>query len=99
MGVAKRTRKFATVKRVIGKRDERLKDNKNRALEAEAKKKKELITEIPQAPSSMFFQHNSSSSPTHMTLWFRGWDILTSQQPPLYRLTTFWSTQISSVTP
>ncbi|KAK4616035.1 rRNA-processing protein FCF1 [Fulvia fulva] len=64
MGVQKKTRKFATVKRVIGQRDARLKKNvlKNEAEDNKAKKTTdgELIREIPQVPSSMFFQANTA---------------------------------------
>jgi len=69
MGVAKRTRKFATVKRLIGKRDERRKTlaEKNAELEAE-KKKKEAVREIPQMPSSMFFEHNTALVPPYQVL-------------------------------
>lgn len=56
MGVQKKVRKFAAVKRVIGQRDARLKKNIV-AEEKQAEKKKgsgnELIREIPQVPSSM----------------------------------------------
>nr|OQO22608.1 hypothetical protein B0A51_09877 [Rachicladosporium sp. CCFEE 5018] len=63
MGVAKKVRKFATVKRVIGQRDARLKKNQETAADAQQNKKKpgdELIREIPQAPSNLFFQHNTA---------------------------------------
>ncbi|KFH47620.1 rRNA-processing protein-like protein [Hapsidospora chrysogenum ATCC 11550] len=74
MGVAKRTRKFAAVKRVISKRDDRLKANKAKA-EALAKEKAqkktvsgELVREAPQVPSHMFFQHNSALVPPYNVL-------------------------------
>ncbi|KAK6428958.1 rRNA-processing protein fcf1 [Oleoguttula sp. CCFEE 5521] len=63
MGVAKKVRKFATVKRVIGQRDARLKKNQETAADAQQKKKKTgdgMIREIPQAPSNLFFQHNTA---------------------------------------
>ncbi|WPH03632.1 rrna-processing protein fcf1 like protein [Acrodontium crateriforme] len=71
MGVQKKTRKFATVKRVIGQRDARLKKNiMKRDDETEKKKAKgdDLIREIPQAPSSMFFQHNEALQPPYQVL-------------------------------
>ncbi|ROW05940.1 hypothetical protein VPNG_08470 [Cytospora leucostoma] len=73
MGVAKNTRKFAQTKRVIGKRDDRLKENKDKADIVQETKKKatangELIREIPQAPSSMFFQHNTALVPPYQVL-------------------------------
>ena len=44
MGVAKRTRKYAKVKRVIGQKDARLKKNQQRAeLEAAKPKKDDLV--------------------------------------------------------
>lgn len=46
MGVQKKTRKFATVKRIIGQRDARLKKNQDKG-EMEAKKKDEdVIREV-----------------------------------------------------
>ncbi|KAF1824374.1 Fcf1-domain-containing protein [Dissoconium aciculare CBS 342.82] len=61
MGVQKKTRKFATVKRVIGQRDARLKKN-ILTNEGEPKKKEEdqLVRNVPRAPSNMFFQHNTA---------------------------------------
>jgi U3 small nucleolar RNA-associated protein 24 len=49
MGTAKRTRKFATVKRIISQRDDRLKKNIAKNEEANKKKRKqgdELIREV-----------------------------------------------------
>ncbi|KXT10219.1 hypothetical protein AC579_3739 [Pseudocercospora musae] len=72
MGVAKKTRKFAAVKRVIGQRDARLKKNiLKEEKEQESKKKDksgELVREIPQVPSSMFFQHNTALQPPYSVL-------------------------------
>ncbi|KAI5461265.1 hypothetical protein BGZ63DRAFT_414072 [Mariannaea sp. PMI_226] len=74
MGVAKKTRKFAQVKRVIGHRDARLKDNKIKeelaAKERAAKKtiNGELVREAPQMPSNMFFQHNTALVPPYNVL-------------------------------
>merc|ERR1712000_142726 len=75
MGVQKKTRKFAQVKRVLGKRDSRLKENiaKNEALQKEqAGKRKtitgELIREAPQVPSHMFFKHNEALVPPYNVL-------------------------------
>ncbi|KAK1829649.1 Fcf1-domain-containing protein [Podospora conica] len=70
MGVAKRTRKFATVKRLIGKRDDRRKTEaeKNVELELQKKKQQEAVREIPQMPSSMFFQHNTALVPPYNVL-------------------------------
>ncbi|PNY28386.1 rRNA-processing protein fcf1 [Tolypocladium capitatum] len=74
MGVAKKTRKFGQVKRVIGQRDARLKANEEKAeLEAKAKAKRktvngELVREAPQMPSNMFFQHNTALVPPYNVL-------------------------------
>ncbi|KAF1953961.1 rRNA-processing protein-like protein FCF1 [Byssothecium circinans] len=70
MGVAKKTRKFAQMKRVIGQRDARLKKNQMQG-EIEAQKKLEAEKakrEIPQAPSSMFFMANSALGPPYRVL-------------------------------
>ncbi|KAK3995100.1 Fcf1-domain-containing protein [Cladorrhinum sp. PSN332] len=69
MGVAKKTRKFAAVKRVIGKSDDRRKTEaqKNAAMEIK-KKEKEAVREIPQMPSSMFFEHNTALVPPYQIL-------------------------------
>ncbi|KAF4985783.1 hypothetical protein FDECE_16318 [Fusarium decemcellulare] len=73
MGVAKKTRKFGQVKRVIGRRDTRLKENIAKAeLAAKEKAKKtvngELVREAPQMPSNMFFQHNTALVPPYNVL-------------------------------
>jgi len=46
MGVQKKTRKFATVKRIIGQRDARLKKNQGKAEEESKKKDDEVIREV-----------------------------------------------------
>ncbi|KAH7166084.1 hypothetical protein EDB81DRAFT_641041 [Dactylonectria macrodidyma] len=74
MGVAKKTRKFGQVKRVIGRRDARLKENVAKAeLAAKEKAAKktaggELVREAPQMPSNMFFQHNTALVPPYNVL-------------------------------
>ncbi|KAI1319872.1 hypothetical protein F5Y16DRAFT_93176 [Xylariaceae sp. FL0255] len=74
MGVAKKTRKFATVKRIIGKRDSRLKQNAGKADAKNPQKSKtagpsnEVVRVIPQAPSSMFFAHNEALVPPYHVL-------------------------------
>ncbi|KAI9840804.1 MAG: rRNA-processing protein fcf1 [Sclerophora amabilis] len=70
MGVQKKTRKFAQVKRIIGQRDARLKKNQDKG-ETEAKKKakgNELVREIPQVSSSLFFQYNTALRPPYSIL-------------------------------
>ncbi|KAM0690564.1 hypothetical protein Q7P36_009332 [Cladosporium allicinum] len=70
MGVQKKTRKFATVKRVISQRDDRLKKNQPTPLDKQKKQsgKDELVRTIPQAPSGMFFQHNTALQPPYSIL-------------------------------
>jgi U3 small nucleolar RNA-associated protein 24 len=73
MGVAKKTRKFGQVKRVMGLRDARLKENQAKAemLQKEKQKKTingELIREAPQMPSNMFFEHNTALAPPYNVL-------------------------------
>ncbi|CAI0650557.1 rRNA-processing protein FCF1 [Colletotrichum fructicola] len=75
MGVQKKTRKFAEVKRVIGKNDARRKENLKKAEEAVEKAKRErrgadgeIVREIPQVPSHMFFQHNEALVPPYSVL-------------------------------
>lgn len=72
MGVAKKTRKFAKVKRIIGQKDARLKQNKDKGDIGNAKKKaaafSEEVREIPQMPSSMFFEANQALVPPYNIL-------------------------------
>ncbi|KAI0885242.1 Fcf1-domain-containing protein [Annulohypoxylon maeteangense] len=74
MGVAKKTRKFAQVKRIISRRDARLKVNqeKNAKAVAEAKPKpasdEVARREVPQLPSQLFFQHNEALVPPYSVL-------------------------------
>ncbi|KAI0977336.1 Fcf1-domain-containing protein [Xylaria venustula] len=75
MGVAKKTRKFATVKRIIGQRDARLKKNAGKADEKNPQKAKtggpsndQVVREIPQMPSALFFQHNQALKPPYSVL-------------------------------
>lgn len=86
MGVQKKTRKFATVKRIIGQRDARLKKNQGKAeIESKKKNEDEVIREVYEYHfrrdcnvltiiGHKCLQHFSSST----TL-------------PSYHLTTFWS--------
>lgn len=61
------------MKRVIGRQDPRLKENKlkeEQRLKEKAKKTAdgELIREAPQMPSNMFFQHNTALVPPYNVL-------------------------------
>lgn len=52
MGVQKKTRKFATVKRIIGQKDARLKQNQQKGAElANKKKDDDVIREVYVQPS------------------------------------------------
>jgi len=70
MGVQKKTRKFAAVKRVIGQHDARLKKNilKNEADGDKKTKGDDVVREIPQMPSNLFFQHNTALQPPYQVL-------------------------------
>ncbi|KAI0012835.1 Fcf1-domain-containing protein [Xylariaceae sp. FL0662B] len=75
MGVAKKTRKFAQVKRIISRRDNRLKENQKKAEEANRQKAKtaagasdDIRREVPQLPSQLFFQHNEALVPPYSVL-------------------------------
>ncbi|KAB8305155.1 hypothetical protein EYC80_004447 [Monilinia laxa] len=67
MGKAAKTRKFGAVKRVIGQRDARLKENKDKGGEG-ANKPKELVREAPQVSSALFFQYNEALVPPYSIL-------------------------------
>ncbi|TGO50883.1 hypothetical protein BOTNAR_0376g00050 [Botryotinia narcissicola] len=67
MGKEAKTRKFGAVKRVIGQRDARLKENKDKGEEG-ANKPKELVREAPQVSSALFFQYNEALVPPYSIL-------------------------------
>ena len=66
MGKAKKTRKFAAVKRMINPKDMRIKKNQKKA---EEKRKKALAAAAPrhveQAVSALFFQYNAQLGPPY----------------------------------
>ncbi|OZJ06444.1 hypothetical protein BZG36_00592 [Bifiguratus adelaidae] len=68
MGKAKKTRKFAEVKRMINPKDARLKENKEKQQKKEEEKVKEVVRHIPQVASSMFFKYNSALGPPYHVL-------------------------------
>ncbi|KAL8937595.1 MAG: hypothetical protein Q9211_003599 [Gyalolechia sp. 1 TL-2023] len=70
MSRIKKTRKFAAVKRVIGQRDARLKKNQNKGEDESKRKSKsdEVVREIPQVSSSLFFQYNTALVPPYNVL-------------------------------
>ncbi|VBB76231.1 Putative rRNA-processing protein FCF1 homolog [Podospora comata] len=67
MGVAKKVREFR-MKRVIGKNDDRRKTEAEKKKLEIKKKEKELVREVPQAPSSMFFEFNTSLVPPYQII-------------------------------
>ncbi|GBF59602.1 rRNA-processing protein [Trichophyton mentagrophytes] len=67
MGIAKKTRKFGHVKKIISQKDNRLKQNQAKAEEKKAKPDN-VVREIPQAPSALFFQFNTSLAPPYSIL-------------------------------
>jgi U3 small nucleolar RNA-associated protein 24 len=59
MGTQKKTRKFAVMKRMISKKDDRLKENQVKLAEKQRKAVKEgdeVVRAVPQVSSSLFFQ-------------------------------------------
>ncbi|KAI5798976.1 rRNA-processing protein FCF1 [Geopyxis carbonaria] len=66
MGKAKKTRKFAQVKRLISSRDARLKQNQEKPVEP--KDPHAIVREIPQMASSLFFQYNEALRPPYSVL-------------------------------
>ncbi|KAH7099675.1 Fcf1-domain-containing protein [Auriculariales sp. MPI-PUGE-AT-0066] len=68
MGRAKKTRKFAQVKRLLNPTDARLKENKIKdSLKAE-EKKKAAARRVPQVASSLFLAHNEALAPPYRVL-------------------------------
>ncbi|PWY65600.1 Fcf1-domain-containing protein [Aspergillus heteromorphus CBS 117.55] len=66
MGVQKKTRKFAQMKRAIKAHDERLK--KPSTTKKEQPKEDQLTRQITQAPSNMFFAANTALGPPYHVL-------------------------------
>ncbi|TVY83233.1 rRNA-processing protein FCF1 [Lachnellula suecica] len=63
MGTAKKTRKFGAVKRMIGSNHAALKKNQNKGEEGSKKKQEkssEVVREVPQVSSALFFQYNTA---------------------------------------
>lgn len=65
MGKAKKTRKFAAVKRVINSKDIKKKGNE---MIKKNDKDPELTKSIPQVSSALFFQYNQSIKPPYQIL-------------------------------
>ena len=71
MGTQKKTRKFAVMKRLISKRDDRLKDNQLKLAEKQRKPKEgeEVVRAIPQVSSSLFFQCAYTTAFPAVPIW------------------------------
>ncbi|KAK9457580.1 Fcf1-domain-containing protein [Dipodascopsis uninucleata] len=65
MGKAKKTRKFAAVKRVISSKEAKQSSKEKPQVQ---KKDEELVKEIPQMSSALFFQFNQSLAPPYQIL-------------------------------
>ncbi|KAF5380552.1 hypothetical protein D9615_004703 [Tricholomella constricta] len=68
MGKAKKTRKFAMVKRMLNPNDIRLKENQLKQKKKEEEEKEKLVRRVPQVASSLFFAHNTALVPPYRVL-------------------------------
>ncbi|GBB98020.1 hypothetical protein RclHR1_03120005 [Rhizophagus clarus] len=68
MGKAKRTRKFAEVKRIINPADSRLKSVQEKQKKKQEEKAKESVRNVPQVASSLFFRYNTALGPPYRIL-------------------------------
>ncbi|CEL92598.1 unnamed protein product [Vitrella brassicaformis CCMP3155] len=70
MAKAKKTRKFAAVKRMINPKDDRIKKNQEKAKEqlTQQKKGNNDVKDIPLASSSLFFNYNTALGPPYQVL-------------------------------
>ncbi|CCL99197.1 uncharacterized protein FIBRA_01212 [Fibroporia radiculosa] len=67
-GKAKKTRKFAQVKRLLNPNDIRLKENQLKQKQKEEAEKEKAVRRIPQVASSLFLQHNDALVPPYRVL-------------------------------
>ncbi|CAN6618330.1 rRNA-processing protein Fcf1p [Trichomonascus vanleenenianus] len=67
MGKTKKTRKIAQKKLIKKKTDQRLKENQDQTKK-QPKKDEELVQEVPQVSSSLFFQYNEAIKPPYQVL-------------------------------
>ncbi|GAB5037261.1 rrna-processing protein fcf1 homolog [Nannochloropsis oceanica] len=68
MGKAKKTRKYAVMKKQISPKDPRLKDNIEKAKKRAEAVAKSLTREVEAVPTGMFFQYNTSLGPPFRVL-------------------------------
>ncbi|KAI9225047.1 Fcf1-domain-containing protein [Blastocladiella britannica] len=65
MGKAKKTRKFAEVKRMISPKDTRLKEVRQKTIKKQETEKKKEVKHIEQSASSLFFKFNEALGPPY----------------------------------
>ncbi|KZV73944.1 Fcf1-domain-containing protein [Peniophora sp. CONT] len=68
MGKAKKTRKFAAVKRMLNPNDIRLKENQAKQAKKEAEAKEKAVRRVTTPASSMFLAQNTSLVPPYRVL-------------------------------
>ncbi|KAL1865951.1 rRNA-processing protein fcf1 [Paecilomyces lecythidis] len=68
MGVQKKSRKYAQMKRAISLRDSRLKENQEKSKQKTEEKKDDIVREAPQVSSALFFQYNTALTPPYSVL-------------------------------
>ncbi|KAJ3091485.1 rRNA-processing protein fcf1, partial [Quaeritorhiza haematococci] len=68
MGKAKKTRKFAQVKRMLNPNDARLKVNQEKLEKKQKEKEQQLVRHVPQVASSLFFKFNEALVPPYHVL-------------------------------
>ncbi|KAF8520852.1 Fcf1-domain-containing protein [Gautieria morchelliformis] len=68
MGKAKKTRKFAAVKRLLNPNDARLKENQLKEKKRIEEAKSKAVRRVPQMASSLFLSHNTALAPPYRVL-------------------------------
>ncbi|KAF9039434.1 Fcf1-domain-containing protein [Hymenopellis radicata] len=68
MGKAKKTRKFAAVKRMISPKDIRLKENQAKQDKKEQEAKEKAVRRVNPVASSLFLAHNTALAPPYRVL-------------------------------
>nr|XP_047132101.1 rRNA-processing protein FCF1 homolog isoform X1 [Hydra vulgaris] len=67
-GKAKKTRKFATVKRMISSKDTRIKANLKKKEEIKKKEEENQVRHVEQVSSALFFQYNTQLGPPYRVI-------------------------------
>ncbi|CAG8578924.1 9009_t:CDS:2 [Paraglomus occultum] len=68
MGKAKKTRRFAQVKRLLNPNDSRLKSVQDKLKKKEEEIEKNAVRNVPQVASSLFFKYNDALGPPYHVL-------------------------------